>query len=312
VARIRAIKPVFYRHKKLQQLETEHMALRPMLTFAGLWSVADREGRFEWDPETLKLDILPFVPFSIGQTMNLLHQHKFIFRYEVNGRVYGFIPTFVTHQRPNNKEVQSIIPEPPAAQLQQFLSTPLDPEKGTLDLDKASLFPDQGEQKGTDIGNRNINGNGEREQAAAAAPEAAPVEPEPEPLTDPSATAHHALTVINTQGIILPVGSNMRVARDAAETCHKQGMAFTEIAELMIRGAPIYAASHSPPNWYSFFANALFLHPEQLGRNGNGNGANKSADIKNNITAALEARAKRRVAGEEAGFTASAVSRAGS
>src|SRR5229473_3693622 len=78
MARIRTIKPIFARHEKLQELESEWPGMRPMLTFCCLWTQCDREGRFEWRPRQLKLDVLPFVDYDLGATMELLAEHDFI------------------------------------------------------------------------------------------------------------------------------------------------------------------------------------------------------------------------------------------
>ncbi|MBZ5522152.1 MAG: hypothetical protein LAP21_07915 [Acidobacteriia bacterium] len=113
MARIRTIKPVFARHEKLQELESASPQLRPMLTFCCLWPQCDRAGRFEWRPKQLKLDILPFVDYDLGETMELLAKHDFIRRYEVGGKVYGYVPSWDDHQCPNAKECASRIPAPP-------------------------------------------------------------------------------------------------------------------------------------------------------------------------------------------------------
>jgi hypothetical protein len=112
VARIRTIKPGFFRHEGLQELETLHPGNYCMLVFAGLFTAADRAGRFEWRPKQLKLDILPFIAFDMKQTLELLETFRFISKYEVNGKTYGLIPTFLEHQCPNVKEPQSRIPAP--------------------------------------------------------------------------------------------------------------------------------------------------------------------------------------------------------
>ena len=71
MARIRTIKPEFFRHELLQDLAAEHGA-EIMLVFAGLWGHCDSEGRFEWRPRQLKLDILPFLDFSMAEILDLL------------------------------------------------------------------------------------------------------------------------------------------------------------------------------------------------------------------------------------------------
>lgn len=104
--RIRQAKPQFLRHIELQKLEVAHVELRPMIVFLGLWMAADNAGRFEWTPEHLKLDILPFVPFEISETLELLEEHGFIQKYEVGGKFYGLVTTFSDHQRISGKEAK--------------------------------------------------------------------------------------------------------------------------------------------------------------------------------------------------------------
>jgi hypothetical protein len=104
VARIRTIKPEFFRHEGLQDLERSNPGSCCMLVFAGLFTVADKSGRFEWKPRTLKLDILPFLDFDMDKTLGLLRKAGFVVQYEVNGRLYGLIPSFSGHQRITGKE----------------------------------------------------------------------------------------------------------------------------------------------------------------------------------------------------------------
>lgn len=108
MARIRTIKPEFFRHELLQELEANNPASYVMLVFIGLFGHCDKEGRFEWRPKMLKLDILPFLDFDIGASLELLRQAKFISRYEVDGKSYGLIPTFKEHQRISGKEAQEL------------------------------------------------------------------------------------------------------------------------------------------------------------------------------------------------------------
>ena len=106
MARIRTIKPSFFRHEGLQELELKHKGKYPMFVFAGLWGHCDKLGRFQWRPRLLKLDILPFLPFEMSDTLDILEQHGYLKRYTVNGEVYGFVPTFTEHQRIGGKEAQ--------------------------------------------------------------------------------------------------------------------------------------------------------------------------------------------------------------
>ncbi len=121
MGRIRTVKPEFFRHEGLQDLEAENPGMYPMLVFAGLWTACDKAGRFEWKPRTLKLDLLPFLPFDMAQTLALLESAGQVVRYEVDGREYGYIPSFEEHQRIAGKEAQAPAkyPEPPAEQTGQ-------------------------------------------------------------------------------------------------------------------------------------------------------------------------------------------------
>ncbi len=113
--RIRTVKPSFFRHEGLQDLEAQHPGQYVMLVFAGLWTQADKEGRFEYRPRQLHLDILPFLPFDFKETLNLLRDAGFICHYEAKGKAYGVIPSFSEHQRISGKEAQAepLYPAPP-------------------------------------------------------------------------------------------------------------------------------------------------------------------------------------------------------
>jgi hypothetical protein len=114
MARIRTIKPEFFRHEELQDLASEHGA-EIMLVFAGLWGHCDKAGRFEWRPRTLKLDILPFLDFDIESMLSVLSGVGLVRRYEAGGKDYGVIDSFTEHQRIGGKEAQEPPkhPEPP-------------------------------------------------------------------------------------------------------------------------------------------------------------------------------------------------------
>jgi hypothetical protein len=104
MARIRTIKPEFYRHEGLQDLEIKNPGAYPMLVFQGLWSQCDRNGVFQWRPRQLKLDILPFLPFDMATTLLILEKSNYLVHYYVDGKEYGQVPTFSLHQRITGKE----------------------------------------------------------------------------------------------------------------------------------------------------------------------------------------------------------------
>ena len=110
--RIRTVKPEFFKHEGLYDLEQE-MGLPMRLAYEGLWCCADREGRFEWRPRRLKTDILPYDDVDFSRVLDALSTRGYLVRYASGGAEYGWIPTFLEHQIVNNRERDSILPSPP-------------------------------------------------------------------------------------------------------------------------------------------------------------------------------------------------------
>lgn len=118
MARIRTVKPEFFKHYDLFKAEEEsQLPLR--VAFSGLWTCADKEGRFKWQPAQLKLDVLPYDQVDFEQVLNVLEEKEFIVKYSVGNKWFGCIPTFQEHQRFSGKEAQieSKLPPPPVKQL---------------------------------------------------------------------------------------------------------------------------------------------------------------------------------------------------
>jgi hypothetical protein len=105
VARSRNIKPGFFRNEDLVQLPYE-----ARLLFAGLWCLADREGRLEDRPFQIKLEIFPVDGVDINALLNALASRRLIIRYSIDGGRYIWIPKFKDHQSPHPKEPESKIP----------------------------------------------------------------------------------------------------------------------------------------------------------------------------------------------------------
>jgi len=105
VARARNIKPGFFLNDLLAEIE-------PLgrLLFAGLWTIADREGRLEDRPKKIKAAVLPYDDCDVDHLLNELSKRDFIIRYEVNGEKYIQIVKWEKHQNPHYKEVKSEIP----------------------------------------------------------------------------------------------------------------------------------------------------------------------------------------------------------
>lgn len=107
MARTRSIKPGFFRNERLCELPISTRVL-----FAGLWTIADREGRLEDRPKRIKVEIFPYDNVNVDEGLEELSQAGFIVRYEVGGGHYIAIPTWKKHQNPHVKEVPSTIPAP--------------------------------------------------------------------------------------------------------------------------------------------------------------------------------------------------------
>jgi hypothetical protein len=158
MARIRSIKPDFFRHEDLYEAEREE-ALPLRLAFAGLWTAADREGRFRWKPRELKLDCLPFDEVDFSRVLDALATRGFVVRYRVDGLDYGWIPTWHKHQVINNREKASELPEPNENNM-------LTRAPRVLDALATPLGKDQGEGKG-----KEGEGKGKEDAAPSAAAE---------------------------------------------------------------------------------------------------------------------------------------------
>ncbi|QHQ14550.1 hypothetical protein GMW39_00815 [Pectobacterium parmentieri] len=108
MARSRNIKPGFFTNDDLADCNPF-----ARLLFAGLWTIADREGRGEDRPKKIKVLVLPFDDVNIDELMQCLNDKGFIRRYEANGERYFQINNWAKHQNPHHKEIASVIPSPP-------------------------------------------------------------------------------------------------------------------------------------------------------------------------------------------------------
>lgn len=109
--RIRTIKPEFFQHESLYDAERES-GLPLRVAFAGLWTVADKSGRFEWRVRQLKLNVLPYDECDFSAVLSALESYGFIVRYDVEEKSYGCIPSWAQHQHVNVREPSSTIPAP--------------------------------------------------------------------------------------------------------------------------------------------------------------------------------------------------------
>jgi len=104
---------------KIGFFENEVLAQRPpivRLTYAGLWLLADREGKLEDRPVRIRAQLFPYdATTDVDDCLRQLAETGFIERYTVNGVHYLAIPKFLDHQSPHMREAVSKIPAAPRA-----------------------------------------------------------------------------------------------------------------------------------------------------------------------------------------------------
>lgn len=108
MARTRNLKPSFFTNDLLA--ECEPMA---RLLFAGLWTLADRDGRLEYRPRRIKGALFPYDNCDVPMLVEQLASRGFVQVYRANGIDVLAIPTFGDHQRCHPDERSEGLPAPP-------------------------------------------------------------------------------------------------------------------------------------------------------------------------------------------------------
>jgi hypothetical protein len=109
MARIRTIKPEFF-----TSLTVAGLSLTARLTFVGLWTHCDDEGRCVDDSRLVKAALWPLddrVSKDVEQDLVDLAEASLIRRYEVDGKRYLCIANWEEHQR-INRPAPSKLPGP--------------------------------------------------------------------------------------------------------------------------------------------------------------------------------------------------------
>lgn len=139
MARSRNIKPGFFTNEDLVELD---FATR--LLFAGLWTVADKEGRLEDRPKKIKIDIFPADSVDVDTMLQSLHDRGFIVRYTLSTGKFIQIETWAKHQNPHHTEKASVIPDKNGELTVKAPLKPVDSPKldGGNPADSLLLIPD--------------------------------------------------------------------------------------------------------------------------------------------------------------------------
>lgn len=108
MARARNIKPGFFSNEDLAEC-----SFPARLCFAGMWTLADREGRLEDRPKRIKGELFRFDSVDVEPLLQELAKYGFILRYRDKAGL-GIIQVleFRKHQTPHFKEGPSILASP--------------------------------------------------------------------------------------------------------------------------------------------------------------------------------------------------------
>ena len=142
--RTRQINPGFFTNDELADIT-------PLgrLLFAGLWVIADREGRLEDRPKKIKAEILPYDNCDVDDLLNQLQNAGFIKRYKVDiprtdqGNTMdtpkadvGIIQVvnFTKYQHPHRNESASTLPPQTAESRMESGSAEVESQEQTMDI----------------------------------------------------------------------------------------------------------------------------------------------------------------------------------
>lgn len=153
MARARNIKPGLYKNEDLAEC-----SIWARYLFAGLSTVADREGRLEDRPKRIKGELLPYDSQDVEPLLKELAARDFVLRYEIGGIKYIQIRTFHLHQSPHYSEKASVIPPPISGSCGLIKEGSKPPDSLIPD----SPNPDSLQKQGADAARRPPRVNGHR------------------------------------------------------------------------------------------------------------------------------------------------------
>lgn len=105
MARARNIKPGFFKNYDLAD-----QGPIVQLLFAGLWCLADKEGRLKDQPRFIKAEIFPYYECDVNGELTKLERLGFVRRYVASGMGVIEILNFKKHQSPHHTEKESTLP----------------------------------------------------------------------------------------------------------------------------------------------------------------------------------------------------------
>lgn len=106
MARSRNIKPGFFKNYELADCGPY-----AQLLFAGLWCLADKDGKLEDKPRLIKAELFPYYDVDVNRELTVIERLKFIYRFQVDGIKVIQIANFKKHQKPHHTEKASTLPD---------------------------------------------------------------------------------------------------------------------------------------------------------------------------------------------------------
>lgn len=103
--RARNLKPTFFKNPDLADLGPI-----AQLLFAGLWCLADKEGRLKDQPRVIKAEVFPYYDADVNGELTKLERLGFVRRYVASGMAVIEVLSFRKHQSPHHTEKASDLP----------------------------------------------------------------------------------------------------------------------------------------------------------------------------------------------------------
>ncbi len=103
--RARNIKPGFFKNPDLADAGPA-----VQLLFAGLWCMADKEGRLKDSPRIIKAEIFPYYDMDVNGGLTVLERIGLLRRYVTDGVPVIEVTNFKKHQSPHHTEKSSELP----------------------------------------------------------------------------------------------------------------------------------------------------------------------------------------------------------
>lgn len=223
--RIRSIKPGFFRSEDVSALP-----FRARLTWIGLWTHCDDQGRAKDNGRLIKGDIWPLDSVNlrdIEEDLATLAGHGRIVRYEVDGKRYLEIVNWHAHQA-ISKPTPSRIPAPAQGRILVDEEPPEDLDDEPEDDHSATTpvgLPEDSGRAPVGKGKEGKGGEGKGGEARAQAREAAPAPTDPGSDPPPLRCPEH------TKTLDPPPCRACRAAREAREQWDRDRVATAAAAQ---------------------------------------------------------------------------------